>query len=291
MDQLKIVPRNATSTEILEIPFDILLEVLKGNLVVDSENSVFYVVILWILKDIKERSQYIEQLLTKIDYSAMRTEFILDVVPHVASYFSEPYKTTILMLYKKALEWKCGGKRRMLRISPDFLKDVVKRTILPYSDHFTMKCVYRDMEKWELDGRYYSDVVFSNGYEFFFFLRVQRNIPGPTSNKSDYILAGYLRCTSKLLPEKYFLPICITISVALSVPPYERKYTPVKVIFESPQKAIGCRITLPNETWDEIVSGNSSLVFNNTLTFTIGVQFLGTDDKCETLDLPSNVSQ
>jgi len=291
MDQLKIVPQSATSTEILEIPFDILLEVLKGNLVVDSENSVFYVVMLWILKDIKERSQYIEQLLTKIDYSAMRTEFFIDVVPHVACYFTEPYKTIILKLYNKALDWKYGGKRRMLRMSPDFLKDVVKRTIIPYSDHFTMKCVYRDMEKWELDGRYYSDVVFSNGYEFFFFLRVQLNVPGPSSNKSDYILGGYLRCTSKLLPEKYFLPISITITVALSVPPYQRQFAPVNVIFEDPQKAIGSIITLPNETWDGIVSGNSPLVFNNTLTFTIGVQFLGTDDKCETLDLPYMQSQ
>jgi len=213
----------------------------------------------------------------------MRTEFFLDVVPHVACYFTEPYKTIILMLYKKALEWKSGGKIRMLRMSPDFLNDVVKRNILPYADHFAMKCIYRDMEKWELDGRYYSDGVFSNGYEFYFFLRVQRNIPGPSSNKSDYILAGYLRCTSKLLPEKYFLPICLTITVALSVPPYERKYSPVKVIFESSQKAIGCKISLPNETWDQIVSGMSPIVLNNTLTLTIGVQFLGSD-KSEMLD-------
>jgi len=190
------------------------------------------------------------------------------------------------MLYKKALEWKSGGKRRILRISPEYLKDVVKRTILPFADHFQMKCVYRDMEKWELDGRYYSDMVFSNGYEFFFFFRVQRNVPSPSSNKSDYILAGYLRCTSKLLPENYFLPICITITVALSVPPFVRKYAPLKVIFESPQKAIGCKITLPNENWEDIVSGQSPLVFNNTLTLTISVQFLGMDDKCETLGLP-----
>jgi len=82
-----------------------------------GENSIFYVVILWILKDIKERSQYIEQLLTKIDYSAMRTEFFLDVVPHTASYFSEPYKTNILMLYKKALEWKSGQEKNVEVIS------------------------------------------------------------------------------------------------------------------------------------------------------------------------------
>jgi len=87
MGQLKFVPQNVTSSEMLEIPFDILLQVLKGNLEVDSENSVFYVVMLWILKDINERSQYIEQLLTNIDYSAMRTEFFLDVVPHVACFF------------------------------------------------------------------------------------------------------------------------------------------------------------------------------------------------------------
>jgi len=87
MGQLKFVPQNVTSSEMLEIPFDILLQVLKGNLEVDSENSVFYIVILWILKDIKERSQYIEQLLTKIDYSAMRPEFFLDVVPHVSCFF------------------------------------------------------------------------------------------------------------------------------------------------------------------------------------------------------------
>jgi len=241
--------------------------------------------------DTQDRKQHMIHILPHIHFPHMKKQFLVDIIPYVANQFSDDTRLEIQRMYKTALEYHVGGRQRLTRLnSAQFPAQLDSRPVFPEPNKFTIKCQFLNVSKWELSARYYSAPVFSNGYEFYFFLRKQRiseippEDPNNDNNPADFTLAGYLRCTSKLLPPRHYLPICSTVHIPMKGIPSERRFTPSKVVFEASEKAIGGKLTLPNENWRQIVSGESPLVIDDTITVHVMVEFLDSDVECQLID-------
>jgi len=115
------------------------------------------------------------------------------------------------------------------------------------------------------ENRFRSDTVIVNGYEFQFFVK-----------KNGKDIAGFLGCSSSLLPPAFFLPVCYTIEIKLASS--SRKLPPNKVVFVSPEKAIGINLTLQDETVE-----NNAIVVHDKLTVIVTVEFLDSGEGCALL--------
>jgi len=207
----------------------------------------------------------------------MSDHFHRYVIPYVATKLIEkdtkPEGEVLLCYLKHALE------NRNNNTKVDLSGQLVRlRNYFPSPNKVTMKCEYRNIFQLTFSTRYYSAAVIFHGNEFYYFLRLQKIDPsGSSEDPKNLTLAGYLRCTSAILPPQYFLPIRITVSV--SQPPYaERKFAPSSVVFEAPNKAIGGILTLAGENWEGILAGNCPIVVNNCMTVIVCVEFLEQDE-------------
>jgi len=54
----------------------------------------------------------------------------------------------------------------------------------------------------------------------------------------------------------------------------------MRVIFEAPEKAIGGKLTIADERWEDVISGKSVIVNQNTITVIVSIEFLSSDDGC-----------
>ena len=133
---------------------------------------------------------------------------------------------------------------------------------------FAMKVEFRKISDWKIGEKYYSQPIFSNGYNFFFFMRVETN----PSDQSTY-LAGYLRCTSNItsIPNHY-LPLTATFEIMLSNGK-TRKFPPVSVIYDHFDRSIGSRMNQPTDNWEKIRTGNSDIVKDDKIVLIIHVEF------------------
>jgi len=256
--------------------------ILASEIMVDSENTIFYAVCAWTSYRANRR-QFFEVLLEHIRFSQMRKYFLLDVVYHVAEQYKDSCEQAIRVKADLATEAQCGGFKRLLRQSanPTLFSP---RPVYPNSNKFTIKCEFRNISQLELTTRYYSAPVIAHGYEFYFFLRKQKINPlGPDDNNTNLTLAGYLRCTSKILPPRHYLPIRSIVTVLMDNET-ERRFVPSNVIFEASEKAIGGKLTLADENWEQILNGQSPIVINNTLTAIVTVEFLDTDEGCSRIE-------
>jgi len=153
-----------------------------------------------------------------------------------------------------------------------------------------IRYVFNNVSTWELNCRYFSPVFIVNGYEWYFFLKSKLLSPlnqpedmMETDNIQDnYTLGLFLRCNSKYMPNHHYLPLGITASILLKSSS-ERKFK-FNVIFESPEKAIGGQITEPEETWPNIISGKSQIVWNNSITITFYLEFFEQSDNCQLIE-------
>jgi len=144
----------------------------------------------------------------------MKKYFLMDVVTHVASMYADLDEFScdkeIREKAEIALESQCGGSKRVLRQNPGIsAKSFSSRPVYPNSNKFTIKCEFRNISQLELTTRYYSAPVIAHGYEFYFFLRKQKINPSGQDTNTNLTLAGYLRCTSKILPSKHYLPYAV----------------------------------------------------------------------------------
>jgi len=88
-------------------------------------------------------------------------------------------------------------------------------------------------------------------------------------------LGVFLRCTSKFMPERHYLPIRYTVQVTqkpLGVTS-DRRFQST-VLFENSAKAMGGKLTVDDDTWQNIIDGSSSIVVNDTISVTVTVEFL-----------------
>jgi len=199
----------------------------------------------------------------------------------------------ICKLADHAVECIIGGLQRLQRQEETSYNPKVykPRPIYPNSNKFTIKCEFRNKSKLETSARYYSAPVIAHGYEFYFFLRKQKIRPKNSgeditdkNEAKNETLAGYLRCTSKILPQKHFLPIRSIVSVTMAGDLPERRFVPSNVIFEASEKAIGGKLTLNDENWEQIINAKSPIIHQDTLTAIVTVEFLESDEGCHRIE-------
>jgi len=127
-----------------------------------------------------------------------------------------------------------------------------------------------------ISSRLYSKPFLFLGYEFYYFLRPQPLSPVP-DNTSDvneaYTIAGFLRCTSAILPTKHYLPIKSTVSIKTK-DGVDRKFNPSSVVFEASEKAIGGKLTLSKENLAQIISGECPIVIDDSIHITVEIELL-----------------
>jgi len=284
VSRFKYLVQAMKAKEFLTLSLRALLALLSSNeIVVDSENTVFYSVILWIQWNHVERIPHMASLLACIRFPLMSKYFLLDIVPHVADQFPEKIRDQVMEMRTLGLEAHCSGSARML-VRNLFPASQFAERITDSRKTLTIKFMFINISQMDTTKKIYSAPVFWCGYEFSFFLRPFKLVNSPSVANSpettEYSLAGFLRCTSKLLPPKHYLPVSYFLRVASREFTSERKFTPSRVIFEAPDKAIGSKLTLPNENLSQIISGESPLVINDTLTVTVDLELLDSDEDC-----------
>jgi len=135
-------------------------------------------------------------------------------------------------------------------------------------DRFAMKVEFRKISEWKMGEKYYSQPIFSNGYSFYFFMRIETNM----SDQSTY-LAGYLRCTSDVTNQpNHYLPVSVTFEIVLSNGK-TRKFPPVSVVFDHFDRSIGSRMNQPTDNWEKIRGGTSDIVSGDKIIVIISVEF------------------
>jgi len=100
-------------------------------------------------------------------------------------------------------------------------------------------------------------------------------------NPEEFTAAGFLRCSSKLLPPKHFLPIKSTVQIPTRDQNPQGRQMQSSVIFEVSEKAIGGKLTPPLETWADVTSGRSILVIENVIKVIVTVEFLESSEGCQ----------
>eukprot|EP01124_Arcella_intermedia_P009195 TRINITY_DN15979_c0_g1_i2.p1 TRINITY_DN15979_c0_g1~~TRINITY_DN15979_c0_g1_i2.p1 ORF type:complete len:347 (+),score=53.55 TRINITY_DN15979_c0_g1_i2:425-1465(+) len=268
----------------LDLPLGGIKAIIKSErFLIDSENSILYLVMVWILKDVSRKGDMME-LLPYIQFTEMKKYFLVDIIPHVAEMFDKTIQEEISRKYIHALEYATFPTRYQ-KYKKEVELPLIFRQFLPEAHKFTFKCTFTGVSCWTLNTRQYSAPIFANGYEFHYFLRKQRitppNLPIDENDTRHYTLAGFLRCTSKILPQKHYLPIASSVKIPLRGLPPERRFNTSKVIFEAPEKAIGGRLTVPSESWDQIIAGNNPMVNDDTIIVYISIEFLDDDEGCQ----------
>jgi len=269
--------------EFIDLPPYAIIGWLKSdNLIVDSENSVFYFIMLWLLKEEKkaERLDYFSEIIEHIRFIHMRIHYLLDIIPRVYDQLQNPkYVKLLREKRQEALNYhSLPDRAKHMRQQVKALYPPV-RVLLPDTDKVMIKCIFQEVSKWEPTGKYYSSPVLINGYEFYFFL--QRQLVSKPNDNEVYGMAGFLRCSGSLIPSQHYLPI--SYSVAIQTPTLEnreRKFSTMRVIFEAPEKAIGGKLTLQDETWEQVIRGESPIVYQNTITVIVSIEFLNDDRDC-----------
>jgi len=232
----------------------------------DSENSILAIVMMWVRENRSKREKYLRTLLPLVDMNDMTNYFLINLVPSVYQEIEDKeLKELFLRDYKKALEDK-----NLIQRAPGDMKRKVKRATFYESSHekFAMKVEFRKISEWRINEKYYSQPIFSNGFFFYFFMRVETS----SSDQTQY-LAGYLRCTSEVtsIPTHY-LPVTVTFEILLTNNK-TRKFPPVSVVFDHFDRSIGSRMNQPNDNWEKIRIGQSDIVKDDKITVIISVDF------------------
>jgi hypothetical protein len=251
-------------------------EILKNPFFqTDSENSIFTILMIWINKDMKElkeserpeireREHYLKELLPLVDLSRLSPYFLISVGSNVLDEIvSEDVK-------------EFANERFVTALEAILTKNVINPPDVPRErassgtscDKFAMKVEFRRISEWKEGEKYYSQPIFSNGFLFYFFMRVEKS-----ENNTSY-LAGYLRCTcdATVKSSHHYLPVTVTFEIALQNGK-TRKFPAVSVVFDHFDRSIGSRMNQPTDNWEKIKIGQSDIVKDDKIIVIIGVEF------------------
>jgi hypothetical protein len=262
--------------EFIALPVSAIKEILKNpHFQTDSENSIFTIVMIWINKDIKElkeaerpkareREHYIKELWPLVDLSRLSPYFLLSIVSNVIDEIgSQDVQAFAFKLFVNALEAMLNKKQ----LNPPGVPSE-RASSGTSGDKFAMKVEFRRISEWKEGEKYYSQPIFSNGFLFYFFMRVEK------SEHNTYYLAGYLRCTcdATLKSNHHYLPVTVTFEIALQNGK-TRKFPAVSVVFDHFDRSIGSRMNQQTDNWEKIKGGQSDIVKDDKIVVIIGVEF------------------
>jgi hypothetical protein len=240
----------------------------------DSENSIFTIVMIWINKDtkeskesdrpaVREREHYLKELLPLVDLSRLSPYFLISIVSNVIDEIvNQEIKEFAFERFVKALEAILSKKV----LNPPHVP-LERASCGTSCDKFAMKVEFRRISEWKEGEKYYSQPIFSNGFLFYFFMRVEK----PEHNS---YLAGYLRCTcdATLKSNHHYLPVTVTFEIALQNCK-TRKFPAVSVVFDHFDRSIGSRMNQPTDNWEKIKLGQTDIVKEDKIVVIIGVEF------------------
>jgi len=237
-----------------------------------------------------ERKNALPRLLEYIRFVHMSRYFLLDVVPHLANKYPE-VKDLILDKRKLAIQYMVGGAERYFQVYPKLENDIAykRRKNLADTSKFSITHTFTDMSSLTTTSRLYSKPFLFYGYEFYYFIRSQPLNSEGGESLENYTIAGFLRCTSAILPPRHYLPVSSTVAIKTQ-DGSERKFNPSRVVFEASEKAIGGKLTLQNENLTQIINGTSPLVVKNTMSVTIEIELLESPTQIETCQEINDVS-
>lgn len=240
------------------VAVDSLLD--NENFLIDTENSLFTMVIIWINADQEHRAQDLLHLVKKIDYRKFTKYYLINIVGKVKNNF--PCLTDF---YKAALEYKNEeiiASFENLSLGKNNQNNFVQhKKIYKDSDKACgMKVEFRHISQWQQNQKYFSGRIFSNGYYFYFFLRPEKG-----QDEQEY-LAAFLRCTCEQIIKDndphhniptHYLPV--NFQVKIERPNGLRKIVgPNQCTFEYFSKSCGMHLNKSTENW------KTTFVFNPT---------------------------
>jgi hypothetical protein len=201
-----------------------------------------------------------------IDLNRISDAYLLSIfAPDIDAIVDPGIKQELTELYVKSLESRLGKEQQQSDLH-------AKHATVGFSpDKFAMKVEFRRIDEWKEGEKYYSQPVYSNGFAFYFFMRVESK-----DNTPPY-LAGYLRCTGhdtrlNCKDNTHYLPADVTFEIALKNGK-TRKFPPVSVVFDHFDRSIGSRMNQPNDSLRAIREGSSEIVKDNKIVVIIGVEF------------------
>jgi len=253
-----------------------MLEIIKHDeLLIDSEDTLFYLLIVWTFED---RSKWISifillQLIGHIRFSQMNKYFLLDIVPLIAGIFvNAVVRKKILMNRMLALELKVGGSRRLIQLqslpNSSWLKPRIYRKKLNLTEYFDREA----LESLFGDGnRLFSKQQVFCGYQFYFIICLD--------NTTGSIVL-YVRCTSHIIRKmKHYLPAMITVK-------NEKKETDTKLVFEDSSVALrSTKALFDGKKISEILND-----MDNRVEISVDIELLDSDAGCGRCD-KRNTSQ
>jgi hypothetical protein len=131
-----------------------------------------------------------------------------------------------------------------------------------------MKVQFLKINEWKINEKYYSQPIVSNGYRFYFFMRIEENVGSPFP-----YLGGYLRCITECDDPNHYLELEVTIGVLKQDGNIDNRLTKT-ITFNHCDRSAG--IPISNYNWYQIKGGLSDIVTppDNKITVIVRVKFL-----------------
>ncbi len=262
--------------EYLGLPYQAVLLIIKDDdFSVDSEASVWHVLVCWLENDLTNREEYFQELMGHVRFVHMKSDYLTEVVPNTISYLrarhNRPAESMMeiegclnrhLDIARKTI---ADGRSSMVKKRPNFNN---------ITDCFSLECTYINMSQLTQTVRYYSAPILAQGYEFSFFLRLEKiNQNGPESPENLKI-GGYLRRMCKIpWGLKHNLHVLSSVEVACT-DDTKRRFSPSSIVFEEIDKAIGGSLMSAKENFQQVKDGACPIVVNDAIIATVRVEFL-----------------
>jgi hypothetical protein len=251
--------------EFLDLPFSGIRTILENlNIHAFSENTVYYVIMMWYQKDPDSRLKYLPQLLEHIHFPEISNMFLLSVVSQAHQYLPKDISDIVEAKRIMALEEKLNTIPDSIIESPP-----LNRTFMNTKKPITINFSFCNMSTFQVNQGRLSSPYYRNGYVFQFFMESVLK-PGRKDNRyKDYHLKGGLRCQT--LSTNFYLPVEFSMYIISAQEP--RVFGPFKATFESSKSAFGCILNKPNEDLSQVVAGTCPIVKKDSLIIQIQMKF------------------
>lgn len=251
--------------EFLDLPFSGVRTILENlNIHAFSENTVYYVIMMWYQKDPDTRLKYLPQLLEHIHFPEISNMFLLSVVSQAHQYLPKDISDIVEAKRIMALEDKLNTIPDSIIESPP-----LNRTFMNTKKPITINFSFCNMSTFQVNQGRLSSPYYRNGYVFQFFMESVLK-PGRKDNRyKDYHLKGGLRCQT--LSTNFYLPVEFSMYIVSAQEP--RVFGPFKATFESSKSAFGCILNKPNEDLSQVVAGTCPIIKKDSLIIQIQMKF------------------
>jgi hypothetical protein len=245
-----------------------VIEVILNNrlFVIDTEDSIFTLILMWIKVNRIDREKYLLKWLPLINCPKITLYYLINIVSCAINEITqEKIRDELMRMYLKTLEIKILDTMH----PQNQIKNGVERS---FNDSFDdkktgMKVIYNKISELEFGIKYYCRPMFFNGYSFYLFITIQEELVDQIYN-----INGYLRCVCEATDSvNHYLPLKLTFSV-LNMNGKPKDYIPISVTFDNYNKSIGMRLIQHIGSWEQIKKKQSNLICNDRLEIIVRIE-------------------